>query len=172
MLLKKLYRALRYQYLAHKFDGLSPLKPNRAACEITINELQSSFFQSYAPVIGASTFLHTYFPTIDAYTLALKELARQVKEERAIQPDWLTTPSQTVSVDRFLISGDGFYQDPVRAIEEFRQAGINLCQSMKESDTEEVGVYEHNLRMLTKLFINLRLVAWDLIKVSLTNQVA
>ena len=171
MWLKRIYYCMRYKRLQHTLNALPQHKPNRAVCEALIKELQSTFFRMYHPNQGIGTGVTPLFKTIDAYTQKLKELSRLIKDQKPIPPDWSEgTNASRITVDRFLTSADGYYLDVVKAVAEFQAASLNFCQLMEESDTATHGVYEHNLRILTKLFINLRFVTQQLIEVSLTNK--
>lgn len=166
---KYLFRIMRYQQILKESSLLSDKLPQRKLCIALLNELSEEHFFSYKPTNGKSVRNDFLYPSIDLYSRKMKEFTRYIKEEKAIPPDWYTELITQQSVDQFLSSSDGYYVDVPKAITQFRQAGLQLCEALKESDTATYGIYEHNLRILTKLFVNLRHIAKDLINISLTN---
>jgi len=169
MWFEKFLRMMRFHQIVKDTAKLSAQKPNRQVCEDLFVQLEAKHFKAYHPHTGMSVKFTPLYPTIDSYTSKLRELHRLVKQDKAIPPDWNDGANIEVSVDRFMISSDGFYLDITQAVSDFKDAGYQLCISMKDSDTESHGVQEHNLRMLTKLFINLRPTVLTLINVSLTK---
>lgn len=155
--------------LLRRHQQLSPQHPNRNACEQMVELLRPDFFQQYRPSQGKIE-CDFFYPNVEAYTTKLKELNKTIKDKRPIQSDWAGDIKVTRNtVDAFLVSDDGYYINPEQAVSNFKAASLELCQRMQVSDTAAHGVDEHNLRMLTKLFINLRVVHQRLIEVSLTN---
>lgn len=170
MWLKQLLSYLRFKYLLHTQRDLPVRQPNRPACEAWVHELRSEYFRQYVATIGMHTKIQTPYPSIETYTKIMRELARLIKEEKPLSPDWCTGQEFEMSFDRFLISTDGCYLNTEDAVSKFKEAALKLCHAMRPADTATHGVYEHNLRMLTKLFINLRVLTREMVKVSLTNE--
>lgn len=139
---------------------------NRKMCEELLHELSVEHFSSYMPSNGLCISIATHYSNIEQYTQKLVEFAKYIERERIIQADWVLVQETVLSIDRFLISSDGYYLDVVKAILDFKTAGLQLCMFMERSDVELSGYYEHSLRMLTKLLINLRLVTTKLIEAS------
>lgn len=160
---------MRYHQITKSAAQLTEHQPSRKVCETLFNELRPEQFKAYNPFHGSSHALSPLYPGIETYTAKMKELTRLIKQDRSIPPDWNdSTPVDTV-VDRFFVSNDGFYLDVIKAVSDFKEAGLQLCIAMQPADTETHGVYEHNLRMLTKLFVNMRHTATALMTVSLTK---
>lgn len=166
---KKLSLYVRLWRISKSATTLSHYKPNRQLCENLFTELHPHLYENYTPSTGLSVFISVYYENIESYTQKLKELSRQLMTDKPIAPDWGGQSETSISVDRFLTTSDGFYTDVQKALVDFKEAGLQLCALMRESDTAAYGLHEHNLRMLTKLFINLRAVLVQLIEVSLTN---
>lgn len=165
----KFLRMIRFHQTVKDTSQLSEHKPGRQICEELFSQLDPKQFKGYNPYYGMGVKFYPLYPNIDSYTNKLKELNRLIKQEKPIPPDWNDSVENEVSVDRFMISSDGFYTDILQSVSQFQEAGYNLCLSLKESDTEQFGMQEHNLRVLTKLFVNMRSTATILINVSLTK---
>ena len=144
--------------------------PNRQLCENLLNELDEKRFESYNVALGLSLTVVTLYADVESYTKGLIDIVRLIKNDRPIRPTWIDLRHSTASVDRFLVSADGYYINTATAIDNFKKVGLELCFLMKESDTATYGIHEHNLRMLTRLFINLRHVTNMLILASITNE--
>jgi hypothetical protein len=170
MWFKKLIALIRYKFILKKFSNVSAVKPERKFCEKLFNELNVDLFIFYKNANGSMVQLETYFPNIDQYTKKIAEIIQQLRQEKAITPEWYDRGEGNISLDRFLVSEDGYYFSNLSyELVRFKQNVLTLCQLMEKSDTETYGLYEHNLRMLTKLFINLRNIAMVMINVSLTR---
>jgi hypothetical protein len=146
-----------------------PHGPGRKVCEELLHHLSVPQFALYQASAGQGSFIVPHCINIEDYTTLLRETTRRIRKGKNALPEKLTRNSQSVSVDRFLTSSDGYYQDVEKAVGRFKIAAVDFCAIMAQSDTEESGYYEYNLRMLTKLFIDLRIVTGALIEVSLQN---
>ena len=142
-------------------------KPNRLLCEELFDQLSVDAFGSYNTHTGLETTLIVPYPNIEQYTNKLKEIVLLLEQKRIISTEQFNTLKTELSVDKFLISDDGFYINIELAILNFKNIGLKLCQLMKESDTATYGYYEHSFRMLTNIFVNIRIVTTLLISVSL-----
>jgi hypothetical protein len=147
-----------------KGDGHQPSK--RVQCSEQLRRLTSERFIHYRPASGLGVQLKVCYPNVDVYAQKLREAALVVQEEKAISPAEVAEPSHATTVDRFLTSADGFYLDIPQAVERFKTNALHLCEAMEASDYVTHGLPEHNLRMLTKLFSNLLVVATHLNEVS------
>lgn len=140
------------------------------ARHITLELLQQLIpesFVAYQVYTGAATRMQALARNIEAYTILLKAAYTEVANERAMtDPKWAALTPHELSVDRFLVTEDGYYVDQIKAVQAFRSAGIDLCNALAPADQASSGVYEHNLRSLTKLLVNLRAVAVALLQVS------
>lgn len=166
--LKKHFLQLRYSFIAnYARRQLSKTKPNRQHCEDLLKELSVERFKQYQPSVGLGVSIRTRYPNIESFTQKLKETTRLIREEKMIPVDWVASEELVIPVDRFMTSSDGYYLDVAEAVAHFKAQGMKLCEEMKDSDTATFGLAEHNLRMLTKLFINLRDVTTTLIETSL-----
>lgn len=159
----------RFRQAQMAMKTISNHKPERRLCESLLYTLQPRNFERYKPSAGLAVQIAPLYPNVDSYTKHLKDIANLAVQEKPIDAALLSSETISVSVDRFLVTADGFYTPPVRAIENFQIAGLRLCNAMMRADTDEAGIYEHNLRVLTKLLINLRLVTFKLIEVSLAK---
>ncbi|EKD22614.1 MAG: hypothetical protein ACD_84C00038G0011 [uncultured bacterium] len=160
VLLDKALLRMRLKY--QLFKQKNPKYANRTTrkiCEEYLGLLSPSIFNAYKPPNGLITFVRTPYKNLGEFTKKLIATNLLLKQSSIITPDWDNGAYRNITVDRFLITSEGFYADNVKAIADFKQAGLELCKLMVESDTAEFGKDEHNSRMLTKLFINLLEVA-------------
>jgi hypothetical protein len=160
------WRAKRLQRAVAK---TSTLNPNRQLCEAILKEIQPQNFLRYSPQMGMAMRFTTIYPNVEVYVQKLQDFARLIQQEQLIPPELSLVEEIDMPVDRFFVSSDRYYIDPSRAVAQLKVAGLQLCELMKNSDTETEGYYEHNLRMLTKLFINLQGVSLALVNVSLKS---
>ena len=82
---------------------------------------------------------------------------------------WIKRDITLISVDRFLLSSTGYYIDNEREIAQLKNNVLELCALMIVSDTATHGLDEHNLRMLTKLFIDIKEIGTKLLEVSVNK---
>lgn len=166
---QKFNQMVKYHQIVNEAKELSVHQPNRKLCETLFTELRPIQFNNYSPSTGVVVVIAPLYTDIDTYTLKMKEFARLIKQGRSIPSDWNDTAAVEMSIDRFFTTKDGYYSNVVQSVSAFKDAGLQLCLLLTPADTETVGVYEHNLRILTKLFINMRHTTTTLINVSLTK---
>jgi hypothetical protein len=108
------------------------------------------------------------YGNIDTYIDKIKELTKTIKQGKHIPADWYGITPQQVSLDDFLTKAStGYYVDIVKELNALKEVGLKLCASLLLADSEETGMYEYNLRVLTRLFVNLRQLLMLLLNVSL-----
>ena len=146
-----------------------PAPTKRQLCQEWLHSLDPELFKQYRVGLGLATPILAFYPNIDRYTQKLKEAALILRDHQLITPEWVKVQPVQMSLDRFLNSDDGFYQDPVKVVERFRVEALSLCAALEESDNATYGSAEHNLRMLTKLLTNLNDIVIKLVGVSLTS---
>jgi len=166
MWFKRLLNEWKYKRLSKKMINLSPNNPNRKFTEDLLSNLSVDYFLDYSPVRGLSTFVDTRYGNIDLLNNKIKEAIRLIKGGTPIPTNFGIDEISTVSIDRFLISSDGYYIDIYVAINDLVKYGLNLCKLMEDSDTVDHGIQNHNLRMLTKLFINIREIVTKLTEIT------
>lgn len=148
----------RYRKVVQEARAVKSYKAHRKLCAQLLDGLDAQLFTKYDPAAGLAVLVTPLYPNVEHYTAKLKEAAALVQQAKILDPNWLTRDEHWLSLDRFLVSTDGYYVVPSKAIDAFRTAGLQLCTALAKSDEEASGVYEHNLRVLTRLFINLRLL--------------
>jgi hypothetical protein len=148
-----------------KSKKTSLYKADRKLCEELLMKLDISNFSKYTPNIGLSIYINTRYNTIEDYTNKIKQINLYLKQGVIINPTHDNGNEILISLDRFLISSDGFYLDVKKALLDFKNNALELCKLMEESDIAEYGIHENNLRMLTKIIINIREVTSILISI-------
>lgn len=169
MFLWKWYLKYRYQKTLKRTERLRETESERQRCLGLLNEITTAQFSLYGIDSGLSTMIKVPDQCIDTYTERMKKIQRQLKQDRLLQVEDFNWSLKNVSVDRFLTSTTGFYQDVEKAVERLKVAATAVCVMAAKLDDAEYGKNEHNSRLLTKLFINMQEVSKALIEVSLTN---
>lgn len=174
MWIKKLMAALdehnvrvKYELVKKQHAALPDKKPNRKHCLEVLLMLNSEKYVRYAPHYGRNITLSVDIANLEAFTKKLLDTSALVIRETPVPPGWMKVDEALVPFDRLFVSNDGFYMDPATAVERFRKAAVGLCELMEASDTATHGIYEHNFRMLTRLFVQLKEVSTCLVEVSL-----
>lgn len=140
--------------------------PNRVECINVLLELDVMEFKKYQPNIGLTRNIFTRYGSISEYDSKVRKTILILKQGKAIKPDWDSVNEVEMSLDRFFVSEDGFYIDIEKSVKRFKESCMELCETLSLSDNAEHGIHEHNLRMLTKLLINIREVTKVLVSAS------
>lgn len=159
----------RYRQIAVQAHAVSIHKPDRKLCAQLLMLLEPQQFEHYRAAMGQATTVSVLYAPIERYTQRLRETAAQVQQGKPIEAGWIAFEETTISIDRFLVSADGYYMLPAAAVANFKGAATRLCQLLEPADSETAGLYEHNLRVLTRLFVNLRVLTLALLEVSVSN---
>ena len=166
MIIKKIYFRWRLKQIEKQFP-FQPYKLNRKLCVALLTELNVVKFSKYDPHIGLSTNLKVRYTNIDDYVIKMKSAIRWLRLKNMIQPTWETGVTEVaISLDRFLVSSNGYYTDKQKSVDNFKHTALRLCELMVESDTAEFGLHEHNARMTTMMFSNIIEVTKVLINTS------
>lgn len=142
-------------------------KPNRKQCADIVSLIDAKQYRNYKPAYGRALVLSVDYPNLEAFTKKILDTSSLVLQERPVPAGWIKLDEQVVPFDRLFVSNDGFYLDVANTVTKFQTAALRLCELMEASDTASHGIYEHNFRMLTRLFIQLREVSTSLLEVSL-----
>lgn len=171
MWLKKIFLKWKIDKLDLNSAGNKTLKykPNRQLCEEIFNKLDPGLFKNYNPSAGLSSFINVTYITIGEYNTKIKETNNLLKQDLAVASSWIKRDITLISVDRFLLSSTGYYIDNEREIAQLKNNVLELCALMIVSDTATHGLDEHNLRMLTKLFIDIKEIGTKLLEVSVNK---
>ena len=148
--------------LANRKKGVGPAPSKRVQCAEQLRRLTPEKFIHYHPSLGLGVQMKVCYKNVDVYAQALREASVVIREERPISPNDVREAEHVTTLDRFLTSSDGFYLVVPEAVAVFRDYGLQLCEAMESSDYVTHGLPEHNLRMLTKLFSNVQLIATHL----------
>lgn len=156
-----------YQSLKLRYKELPDKKPNRKQCAEILALIDPDKYQNYTPLYGRSVVLGVDTPNLEAFTKKLLDTSAMVVRETPVPVGWIKPDEDAVQFDRLFVSIDGFYVDVVSAVTKFKTTGLRLCELMEDSDTATHGIYEHNFRMLSRLFVQLRELGICLLEVSL-----
>jgi hypothetical protein len=166
------WRARRtYTKLKAEALALSNFQAGRKVLAALLQRLDVSRFLAYRSSQAVGVEIRIYYPTIDAYHREIKIINSLLMRESALSPGWAALEARSTGLDHFFTSKDGFYLNVPEALAAFKQDALILCTLMQTSDNATLGVHEHNLRMLTKLMVNMRQLVVALIDLSLDIQV-
>jgi hypothetical protein len=165
----KWYLKYRYNKTLKQAERSRESENERQRATTILNEITTAQFSLYEVSSGMATVIKVPDGDIDTYIERIKRIHRQLVADRTLQAEDFSWSLKAVSLDRFFISSEGFYQDTELAVTRLKEAALNLCAAAVKTDEAEYGVHEHNRRLLTKLFINVQTVSKALIEVSLTN---
>ncbi len=152
----------RFERVTRDFLELNDNKPERKLCERLLTELQPEWYLKYNVSVGAQVKLSSSFKNLDSMTKYIKNIARLIHRDTLSVVDAQTMEANAYSVDRFLITDAGFYQEPMFAVRQFQEAGLNLCRALESSDTDKDSIAHFQLRVATKLLVEMRKVTYAL----------
>lgn len=157
-----------YAALQLKYQDQSVFKPNRKQCAELLGLLDPQQYLNYDPHYGRSITLSAETPNLEAFTKKLQDASAMVIREYRIPNDWVRTDEVVVPFDKLFIGVDGCYiTDFTQAVAKFKTAASRLCDLMEASDDATHGIHEHNLRMLSRLFVQMRDLTTSMLEVSL-----
>lgn len=159
----------RLNKTSQEIDTNEKKEPLRVLCEKMLHEITVPQFALYHSSSGQSTSITVPDSCMDNYIERIRSITKIVEKEVPLPSIDISAEMKVLTVDSFLVSADGYYLDAEKAVERFKVAGLKLCAAMEKSDLAEYGVNEHNRRIVSKLFINMREVSKALVEVSLTN---
>lgn len=142
--------------------------PARQLTCALLSELSPEFFERYSPDMASGTTIITSFDSLGQLVKKIKETNRIIKEEKPIPNGWIDPGAKPIGLDGFLTVDSGYYVSPVAFVPAFISVGTELCELMSVSDEIDVGLPEHNLRMLTGLFTEIRTVCVSLLRLDKT----
>jgi hypothetical protein len=160
---KEHYEALRLQYADQ-----SAIKPNRKQCAELLRLLNPDQYQDYAPHYGRNVSMSVETQNLEAFTKKLQDACAMVIREYRIPNDWVKTGEVTVAFDKLFISNGGYYiTDFAQAVAKYKVAASRLCELTEASDEATHGIHEHNFRVLSRLFVQMRELTTSMLEVSL-----
>jgi hypothetical protein len=168
--LKNRWRARRardtYATLKSFTLSLSNHNPSRSTLQSLLNTLDVSKFERFRNSHAVGVTINPFYATIDAYNREIKIINSQLAKVTALPTTWATLDNRATGLDQFFTSADGFYLNVQQALASFKRDALILCALMETSDNAALGIDEHNLRMLTRILVNLRHLVVTLIDVS------
>jgi len=160
----------QYEGLKVKLKAIPEKKPHRQSCEEILGLLEPDKYVGYQPYYAKQVKLSEDIANLEAFTKKLLDTSAMVLKEQPIPTGWMRPDEVVVPFDRLFVATGGYYLDVAGTVHKFKVAGLRLCELMKESDTATHGIHEHNFRMLSRLFVQLRELSTCLVEVSLEQQ--
>jgi hypothetical protein len=146
--------------------SLSNHNPSRGILAALLNTLDVSKFDHYRNSHSVGVTISPFFATVDAYHREIKIINSHLARGVALPTTWATLDSRSIGLDQFFTSSEGFYLNVAETLTAFKRDALILCTLMETSDNAALGIDEHNLRMLTRIMVNLRQLVVTLIDVS------
>lgn len=110
---------------------------------------------SYDVSIGFLIKIDPMFGNIEAYTKVMNHATYLIRKKTPLPVVWGNENSGQVTLDRFLLTADNTLQDKEEAVTNLLESGLSLCKAIEDSRTEEGSHYDHNHRVMNRLFLNL-----------------
>lgn len=174
----------RLKHLLKRYSGDIARVANREKCELLMREIPVEYFKQYNVKKGTERTIQTGVKNLDAYVRLLKKAQAVIRTEQYFSGVWYTdslteyesngsAPAayvvEAITIDRLLVSANGYYSDPYTVISEFQSVGHQICLLLRQADAQQVGYYETTVRMLNKLFLDMAIIAIGLIQVYLDD---
>lgn len=159
-----------YAGMQVRHQAIPEKKPHRKTCEEILTVLNPEKFLGYQPHYGCTVKMSEDIGNLEAFTKRILETSALVLKEQPVPSGWMRADEVSVPFDRLFVATGGYYLEVVATVAKFKTAGLRLCELMRESDTATHGLHEHNFRMLSRLFVQLREVSTCLVQVSFEQE--
>lgn len=157
----------QYETLKLQYKDQPTIKPNRKQCAELLKLLDPKKYEQYSPHYGRSVMLSAETQNLEAFIKKLQDTSAMVIREARIPNDWVRTDEVAVAFDRLFVSNDGYYMEVAPLVAKFKVAAVRFCELMEGSDNATHGIHEHNFRVLSRLFVQLRELSTSMVEVSL-----
>lgn len=166
MWVKRLMLRWKLYWVGRRWRTAEPKAANRKQCEELLALLDPSDFENYVPVKSAGQVITSRVAGLADLVEKIHNANNLIVEGTAVPRTWYNGTEKTVSLDSFISIRDNHYIPVGATIARLKSEGLRLCELMRVSDTETVGLPEHNLRILTTMFVDMRAVTQRLITLS------
>ena len=156
----------RVARLIREEHALSSHEAGRAMLEALCECLEIERFRDFRLSDSFGFGIEPFYATIGQYCTELKAINARLATGAPLPTQWATLEGNATTLDRFFESKEGFYINVPEHLARFRSEILILCALMRESDGAETGIHQYNLRMLTRVFVNLRRLVIVLIGMS------
>ncbi|MBB5409284.1 hypothetical protein HDG34_003225 [Paraburkholderia sp. HC6.4b] len=146
--------------------AMSSHEAGRAMLEVLCQCLDIERFQRFGLSDSFGFDIRPFYATIGQYCDELKAINARLATGTPLPPQWAMLDGNATTLDRFFESKEGFYINVPEHLARFKNEILILCTLMRESDGAETGIHQYNLRMLTRVFVNLRRLVIVLIGMS------
>lgn len=127
-------------------------------------ELKQYLGRHFDPGIASSTHISCVCADMQIKIELLKEINATLRKEDPLRAERCYFTNLNVNMDSFFHTKDGYYISHARISDYCKEA--ELFYTLTEAcETAQVGVYEHNNRMLMKFYVSLKNVTAGLIEV-------
>lgn len=103
----------------------------------------------------AALKLSVLYNNIATYIKKIKEVNYYLDRKVIISSDILSNNPVIVIFDSFFTDSDNYYVEVSKSFDIFKTECVKMLTLLEESDSAEHGYYEHALRMLTTVLLNL-----------------
>lgn len=156
----------RVTRLIREEHALSSHEAGRAMLEALCQCLEIEKFHDFRLSDSFGFGIQPFYATIGQYCSELKVINARLASGVPLSTQWAMLEGTAITLDRFFESKEGFYINVPDHLARFRSEILILCTLMRESDGADSGMHQYNLRMLTRIFVNLRRLVIVLIEMS------
>lgn len=156
----------RITRLIREERSLSSHEAGRATLEALCHCLDIEAFRNFRLSDSFGFGIEPLYTTIGQYCVELRTINARLASGVPLSTQWAMLEGNATTLDRFFESKEGFYIDVPDHLARFKSEILILCTLMCESDGAETGMHQYNLRMLTRVFVNLRRLVIVLIEMS------
>jgi hypothetical protein len=146
----------RMTRLIRQERALSAHEAGRATLEALTGCLEPARFKNFRLSDSFGFGIQPFYGTIVQYCAELRTINSRLASGAPLSTQWALLEGSATTLDRFFESKEGFYINVPDHLTRFRSEVLMLCTLMRESDGAETGIHQYNLRMLTRIFVNLR----------------
>jgi hypothetical protein len=146
----------RVTRLIRKEHALSSHEAGRETLEALCQCLDIEKFLDFRLSDSFGFGIQPCYATIGQYCSELKAINARLASGVPLPAQWAMLEGNATTLDRFFESKEGFYINVPEHLARFKSEILILCALMRESDGAQTGIHQYNLRMLTRIFVNLR----------------
>lgn len=144
-------------------------KPLLEQVELLVDIVDVDFFSSYTSSIGQGTTVETFYNYFSEYVEEIEAHITSMQDCKPIIASRCRSRAVIMPINKFFISPEGFYVNVHDNVLAYRDAVKRLCNQLRGCIKESSAIGNYNLRLLTPLLDNVRVILSTLIELSETQ---
>jgi len=164
----KVFQKLLIRYKLWKYNKirLDPYAFNRKQCEEITTLIYPVWFRNISSGSVMPVEILTNFKDLNECVNKLDFIIKVIHNGEIVPAKLVGEEYKILPLNQIL-TVDGFYTDVEYLVFNYREKTLRLCKLLEGCDSAEVGLAEHNKRILTKLITNLYNLSNEIVKVSI-----